>query len=112
ESDEIARHPEIGYRILETVEIFSGVGKAILHHHERIDGSGYPQHLKQNEIPLKSRIIAVAESFDAMTRSRSWHAARPIAEALKELKKNAGTQFDVDVVRAFVDDVLPRLPAH
>ncbi|HAQ56419.1 MAG TPA: hypothetical protein DCR44_03315 [Acholeplasmatales bacterium] len=112
ESDEIARHPEIGYRILETVEIFSGVGKAILHHHERIDGSGYPQHLKQNEIPLKSRIIAVAESFDAMTRSRPWHAARPIAEALKELKKNAGTQFDVDVVRAFVDDVLPRLPAR
>ncbi len=109
ESDEIARHPEIGYRILETVEIFSGVGKAILHHHERIDGKGYPQGLRQNEIPIKSRVIAVAEAYDAMTRTHPWHAARPSAEAVKELKKNAGTQFDVDVVRAFMDDVLPRL---
>lgn len=109
ESDEIARHAEIGYRILETVEIFSGVGKAILHHHERIDGSGYPQHLKQNEIPIKARVIAIAEAFDAMTRTRPWHVARPFAEAVKEIKKNAGTQFDVDVVRAFMDVVLPRI---
>ncbi|MFA5006209.1 MAG: HD domain-containing phosphohydrolase [Candidatus Izemoplasmatales bacterium] len=109
EREEIARHAEIGYRILDTVEIFSGVGKAILHHHERIDGTGYPQGLKQNEIPIKARIIAVAEAFDAMIRVQPWRAARPFADAVKELKKNAGTQFDFDVVRAFVADVVPRL---
>jgi len=109
ERDEIGRHAEIGYRILETVEIFSGVGKAILHHHERIDGKGYPQHLRQNEIPIKSRILAVAEAFDAMTRAHPRSPAKTRAEAIKELKKNAGTQFDVDVVRAFVEDVLEDL---
>jgi len=109
EREEVARHAEIGYRILDTVEIFSGVGKAIFHHHERIDGSGYPQGLKQNEIPIKARIIAVAEAFDAMTHVQPWRPARPVADAVRELKKNAGTQFDFDVVRAFVADVVPRL---
>jgi len=110
EREEIERHPEIGYRILETVEIFSGVGKAILHHHERIDGNGYPQRLKHNEIPLKSRIIAVAEAYDDMTRARPYHEAKTTAEAVRELKKNAGTQFDIDVVKAFVEEVLGGVP--
>lgn len=81
--------------------------KYILSHHERWDGKGYPQGLKGEEIPLLSRILAVADTYDAMTQDRTYRKARAKDDALVEIKKNAGTQFDPDIVDIFVNQVLP-----
>ncbi len=78
----------------------------VLFHHERWDGSGYPKGLKEEEIPLQSRIIAVADSYDAMTSERSYRSALPEAIAIKELQKNAGAQFDPALVQVFIEKVL------
>jgi diguanylate cyclase (GGDEF)-like protein len=100
----LQRHPQIGSRMLEPL----GVGALptwVLHHHERWDGAGYPQGLGGEEIPLGARIVLVADAFDAMTSDRVYQARRSAAEALAELKRCAGTQFDPTVVAAFVDEV-------
>lgn len=103
---EIRRHPEIGYRILSTVSDMSDLAEYILAHHERWDGKGYPRGLKQEEIPIQSRIISIIDSYDAMTSDRSYRSALPEEIALKELKKGAGTQFEPTLLNIFIEKVL------
>jgi len=101
----IQLHPRIGYRLVQQVPALRGVAPAILYHHERYDGNGYPSRLRGEQIPIEARIIAVADSFSAMTTDRPYRAARSIAEACAELERCAGTQFDPEVVRLFVEEV-------
>ena len=103
---EIKRHPEIGYRILKTVNDMSDLASYVLHHHERWDGQGYPKSLKGEEIPFISRIISIADSYDAMTSERSYRKGLPEEIAIKELEKNAGLQFDPKLVRIFIEKVI------
>lgn len=99
---EIAAHPAQGAQLLQGIEFLRDAIAAIYHHHERIDGRGYPQGLRGDEIPLAARVIAVADAFDAMTSSRSYRAARPVPEAMAELRRGAGTQFDARIVDAML----------
>ncbi len=98
-------HPRIGYRIVQQVPILRNVAPAILHHHERFDGDGYPSKLSGEEIPLQARIIAVADAFCAMTTNRPYRDAGSVADALAELERCAGTQFDPEIVRLFGEEV-------
>jgi HD-GYP domain-containing protein (c-di-GMP phosphodiesterase class II) len=96
------RHPEFGFAM--TVDAFDrSIADAILHHHERWDGDGYPFGLRRTEIPLLARIVLVADAFDAITSHRSYQPALPVDHALSELRAYAGTQFDPDVASLFVD---------
>ena len=100
----IKRHPEVGARMIEPLEFLSGALPVIRHHHERPDGSGYPDALEGEEIPLAARIVAVVDAYDVMLRrpyrpERYGSRSSP-AEALKELWDEAGRQFDVRVVEA------------
>jgi diguanylate cyclase (GGDEF)-like protein/PAS domain S-box-containing protein len=106
EWSEMKRHPEIGYRILVSVEDMNGLAQYVLAHHERFDGKGYPKSLKGYEIPKQSRIISIADSYDAMTSERTYRKSVTPEQAALELKKNAGTQFDPDMAKIFVEDVL------
>jgi putative nucleotidyltransferase with HDIG domain len=94
---EHARH---GYNILKNINYLTklGITKMLLHHHEKIDGSGYPDGLKGDEIPLGARILAVSDAFDAMTTDRSYRNKLSLDEAIEQLEKNKGTQFDPVVV--------------
>ena len=103
---EIKRHPEIGYRILSTANEMSNIAGCVLFHHERWDGKGYPKGIKKEEIPFESRIIAIADAYDAMTSDRSYRRALPEDIVLDELLNNAGTQFDPELVRVFIEKVL------
>ncbi|WP_320128939.1 HD domain-containing phosphohydrolase [uncultured Sphaerochaeta sp.] len=103
---EIKRHSEIGYRILVSVEDMAGLATSVLSHHERFDGKGYPMALKGYAIPLQARIIAIADSFDAMTGDRTYRKKVSQEEAALELKRNAGTQFDPDLTRVFIEQFL------
>lgn len=105
EWQEIRRHPEVGYRILSSSNDMAEIAMYVLSHHERYDGRGYPTGLKGENIPLQARILAVADSFDAMTSARSYRAALPVEYAIEELKKNAGTQFDPEIVHCFIEMV-------
>lgn len=106
EWNEIKRHPDIGYRILSSSSEMVELAQYILSHHERFDGTGYPRGLKQEEIPLLSRIIAVADSYDAMTNERTYKKALDKDAAIEELIQNKGTQFDPYVVDIFIGKVL------
>lgn len=99
---EVKKHPEIGYRILNSVNEFTELSEHILSHHERYDGKGYPKGLKGDEIPLQSRIIAIADAYDAMTSDRTYRNALSENEAIQQLKINSGTQFDPLLVDVFV----------
>lgn len=103
---EIKRHPEIGYRILNTVNDMSDLANYTLYHHERWDGKGYPKGLKGEEIPFVSRIITIADAYDAMTSVRSYRSSIPEEAVIKELKNNAGIQFDRELVSVFIEKVL------
>ena len=103
---EIKKHPEVGYRIAQTVPELKQISEYILCHHERWDGKGYPQGLAGEEIPLLSRILSVVDSYDAMTQDRSYRKAMTKAEAITEIKKNAGTQFDPEIAKVFIEKVL------
>ncbi len=97
----IKRHPECGWLALRNVEGLEQESLMVLHHHERMDGRGYPGGLRGSEIPLGSRIITVADSFDAMTTDRPYRPALPRDNAIAELVRCSGPQFDPDVVTAF-----------
>ncbi len=101
--NEIKRHPEIGYRILNSSKSMSHIAETVLAHHERLDGSGYPKGLKGSEIPLLSRILAVADAYDAMISDRAHRPALPQSMAISMLKENSGIKFDPDVVKALVN---------
>lgn len=100
---EIKKHPEIGFNILNKSKRLDKISMIVLHHHERWDGNGYPKGLKQHEIPLGSRIIAVADSIDAMTFERPYRSAMSWDACMEEVAKNYGVQFDPSVVKFAVD---------
>jgi HD-GYP domain-containing protein (c-di-GMP phosphodiesterase class II) len=101
ERDHMRRHPELGYAMIN--ERFDRrVSEAILYHHERYDGGGYPFGLAGLEIPLLSRVVFVADAFDAITNHRSYQSALSVEFAIQEITSNAGTQFDPSVVEAFM----------
>ena len=100
---EMKRHSEIGFRILGAVTDFSHLARAVLEHHERWDGSGYPKGLKEREICLEARILAVADAYDAMTQGRPYRKEMSPTDAVAELERQAGRQFDPMVVRLFVE---------
>lgn len=99
---EIYRHSEVSYRVLGLLIDSPSVAGYVLSHHERMDGAGYPRGLKGSEIPIHSRIIAIADSYDAMTDARPYRPALSKPAALLELQTNAGTQFDPELVELFV----------
>ncbi|KDR95510.1 PAS domain S-box-containing protein/diguanylate cyclase (GGDEF) domain-containing protein [Peptoclostridium litorale DSM 5388] len=100
---EIKKHPEVGFRIAQNISEISPVAEYILCHHERWDGRGYPRGLKGEEIPLLSRILSVVDAFDAMTNDRAYREKMETKEALAEIKRNSGTQFDPEIVEKFMN---------
>jgi HD-GYP domain-containing protein (c-di-GMP phosphodiesterase class II) len=108
----IRKHPEWGWMAVRNVNGFNEAALLILHHHERLDGNGYPGRLKGAEIPLGSRLIAVADSFDALTTDRPYRNARTRLEALAELHRCTGSQFDRQVVGAFCAALEDDRPEH
>ena len=98
----IQLHPMRGLDIVREIGFLDEALAGIMHHHERIDGRGYPMGLAGDEIPEFARVLAVADAFDSMTSTRSYRGARPVDEAIQELRKWSGTQFDPAFVNAFV----------
>jgi HD-GYP domain-containing protein (c-di-GMP phosphodiesterase class II) len=103
------QHTLIGERILSSAPAMTPVAKLVRTTHERWDGLGYPDGLTGEQIPLGSRIIAVCDAYQAMTETRAWRATRTGAEAIAELRRNAGEQFDPGLVEAFCERVYPDL---
>jgi putative nucleotidyltransferase with HDIG domain len=100
----VRQHPALGVEILRPISMWGALASIIHTHHERWDGAGYPRGLSGSEIPLGGRIVAVAEAFEAMTRSRPYGTTRTIDEALAEIEACAGTQFDPAIARLFVEE--------
>jgi len=98
----IKSHSEIGEKILSPILLFEAERNVILHHHERWDGKGYPGGLASTEIPFLSRILAVADAYDAMTNNRPYRRAMDVGDAIQEVRKNRGLQFDGQIVDAFL----------
>lgn len=106
----IRRHPEMGFAMTRT-RLEPKVAEAILYHHERYDGGGYPFGLEADNIPILSRIVLVSDAFDAMTSVRAYQPALPVDFAVNEIRTNAGTQFDPTVVDIFLEiAAVDRLP--
>ncbi len=105
EYDIMKRHPEIGKDIVGSVEELRDLVPAILCHHERWDGGGYPHGLKGEQIPLVARLISIADAYHAMSSNRPYRAALPVSDAVRELRLHAGTQFDPSLVEAFVESI-------
>ncbi|MBV1756480.1 MAG: PAS domain S-box protein [Dethiosulfatibacter sp.] len=106
EKNAIEKHPEIGWRLLSSTDEFSELGQFVLTHHEKWDGSGYPNGLKGETIPLEARVIVIADAYDAMTNERTYRKEMSKEEAIKELKRCSGTHFDPNIVDVFVHQVL------
>lgn len=105
-ADELQRvrmHAELGASIVDQIEFLKSLTPVILHHHEHWDGSGYPNGLSAEKIPLLARILAVADSYDAMTTKRSFGKRRTLAQARKEIRAQSGSQFDGKVVEALIE---------
>ena len=103
EYSEIKNHPAIGKHILSNATIFKDLIPIVYHHHEKYDGTGYPEQLKGENIPLLARIVAVADAFDAMTSNRSYRSERDLDYAKSEIERCSGTQFDPVVAKSFLD---------
>lgn len=102
EFEQVRAHPEIGYRILRDIPSLRDVLPGVMHHHERWDGRGYPHGLAGEQIPLMARIIALADTFDAMSSTRSYRPAMPREKVLQEIERCAGEQFDAQLAKAFI----------
>jgi response regulator RpfG family c-di-GMP phosphodiesterase len=106
ERKEMMKHPEIGENILKRISFLEPIAGVVGKHHENFDGSGYPNGLKGEEIPITARIISVADTFDAMNNTRPYRKKLAIDEVLGELKRIAGTQLDPDLVELFINNKL------
>ncbi|MGM0379109.1 MAG: diguanylate cyclase [Bacillota bacterium] len=106
EFEEVKKHPEVGYRILKSAGLSKKIIDAVLYHHERYDGSGYPKGLKGNEIPLLARILTVCDAYDAMTTERPYQNAFSVKKATKELIENKKNQFDPLIVDIFIEKII------
>jgi HD-GYP domain-containing protein (c-di-GMP phosphodiesterase class II) len=103
EYDNIKRHPQIGADIVRPIHFLHEIIPAIVHHHERWDGAGYPHGLKGEAIPLGARIVAVADAYQAMISDRPYRKAYTVKKTMEILKDNSGTQFDPKVVKTFIE---------
>jgi putative two-component system response regulator len=112
EFDQIRAHPVESARIVAPLAISPLTIDAVRHHHERYDGSGYPDHLAGEAIPLSARILAVCDAFDAITSERTYSPALPTEEGVARLRSGAGTQFDPSIVEAFCTKTEQILPSH
>jgi HD-GYP domain-containing protein (c-di-GMP phosphodiesterase class II) len=97
------QHPVIGYKMCMKIEMLRPAAPIVLHHHERWDGRGYPYGLNGAEIPLGARIFAIADTLDAMTSDRPYRKALSFAQAREEIERCAGSQFDPELVRVFLE---------
>ena len=106
---EMQTHSEKGYRILRRFALLENISKIVLCHHERMDGKGYPLGIPGEDIPLESRIIAVADAFDAITSDRPYRKGRPLSEAFEEIRNHRNTQFCPTIVDALLElrSILP-----
>ena len=94
-------HPLIGYQMVSSIPFLKGAAEIVRYHHEMFDGSGYPEALKGEEIPMPARVFSVVDAFDAMTTDRPYRAALPLEYAAEEIERMGGTQFDPDVAKVF-----------
>ncbi len=102
EYQEIMRHPSIGADIICKVDFLKDITVIVKHHHERYDGNGYPDGLSQDEIPIEASVLMIADSYDAMTSDRPYRKALTREEAIEELRRNSGTQFNPELVKKFI----------
>ena len=109
ERELMCKHSEYGWAVLRLFPGFERVSLLVLHHHERLDGRGYPAGLKGDEIPLGSRIVSILDAFDAMISNRCYRAGLPPEEAVRRLEADSGTQFDPAIVRLFLPLALAEL---
>ena len=103
EYETIKLHPVIGANIFSSTDIFKHIAPIIVAHHERVDGTGYPNNLKENEIPYLAKILTICDCFDAMVSKRSYKEKMTIEYAIEQLNKGAGTQFDKELVNSFIN---------
>jgi len=108
----IKTHPRLGANIIGNIPNLVPCVSSILHHHERWDGGGYPDGLKGEEIPLGARILAIADSFEAMTSARPYRSALSREEVVRELRQGAGIQFDPYLVEVFIGIIKAGLPGR
>lgn len=106
EYEQIKKHPEIGYRILSSIDELEHIANGVLFHHEKWDGTGYPHGLKEDEIPLLSRIVSVADAYEVMTNGRIYKAPLSKEQAIEEIKRCSGTQFDPSIAELFINQVV------
>lgn len=102
ERAEMQKHSEYGWRVLHLIPRFARASLVVLHHHEAVDGSGYPAGLRGDEIPVEARIVAIIDAFDAMISPRPYRRGLPVSTAVAELTRGAGTQFDPLLTAAFL----------
>jgi HD-GYP domain-containing protein (c-di-GMP phosphodiesterase class II) len=104
----IRQHPEKGYRMAQAIPDLAGIADLILRHHEHWDGQGYPLGLVGHEIPIKCRILAVVDAYEVMTSGRPYKKAVSVQEAMEELTRCAGSQFDPQLVEVFIQILISR----
>ncbi len=108
ERDHLEQHSEIGYQLIRDFPGIQDIAQGVRHHHERWDGQGYPLGLKENQIPKIAQIIAIVDTYDAITSDRSYRKARSHEVAIQEIEKEAGRQFNPELVRDFIQFVHSR----